>query len=64
MSVPHLLRVVTANLKDKYGEDLAAAGIAIPTVQWVALNFQPKNRAANAALNYTGRFNVVYSSCC
>ena len=62
LSIPILIKEVEERLVEEYGskEEFIAAGNDIPSAQWVALNFMPKNRKDHRQLNYTGRFEVVY----
>ena len=39
---------------------LLKPNIPVPSESWIALQFQPKNRSAKSALNYTGKFDIVY----
>ncbi|XP_070571401.1 uncharacterized protein [Ptychodera flava] len=51
MSVRHLLETV---------EKRCPPGTAIPSKQWLRLQFWPKNPSTKASLQYTGRLNIKY----
>ena len=62
ISIPILINEVEKRMMELYGgkQQLVAARHDIPSIQWVALNFMPKNRKDHRQLHYTGQFEVVY----
>ena len=52
---------VAVSIKDLVRKVIALKpNILVPSESWIVLQFQPKNRSANTALNYTGKFDIVY----
>jgi hypothetical protein len=59
ISVRDLREAVIEILKNKYDQETFEK-INIPSVEWIRLQFQPKNQYAKSAIQYTGRFNIEY----
>ncbi|CAB4401187.1 unnamed protein product [Rhizophagus irregularis] len=52
-------RIIT-HLNTKYQGPPLPDDIAIPSEEWIRLNFAPSNAYTTKAMQYTGRFNVKY----
>ena len=60
ISVNHLREIISGKLKEKFPQE----DIPIPSLEWVRLQFLPRNPYATTALRYTGKFNVRYAVQC
>ena len=60
ISVSHLRETISSRLKQKLPND----DVPIPSVEWVRLQFWPRNPYATTSLRHTGRFDVKYAVQC
>lgn len=60
ISVNHLREIVSAKLKEKFPTE----EVSIPSLEWMGLQFLPRNPYSTTALRYTGKFNVKYAVQC
>ena len=56
ISLRHLQEIISERLQQKFPESTHA----VPSVEWIRLQFWPANSYTNTALRYTGRFNVKF----
>ena len=56
ISLRHLQEIISERLQQKFPESTHA----VPSVEWIRLQFWPANSYTNTALWYTGRFNVKF----
>ena len=56
VSIRHLLELITERLKSKHPDST----VAIPSQEWVRLQFWPANAYTERAVRYTGRFKVKF----
>ena len=59
ISVQDFCEAVIEILKNKYDLETFEQ-INIPSIEWIRLQFQPKNPYAKNAIQYTSRFNIEY----
>jgi hypothetical protein len=59
ISVRDLREAVIEILKEKHDQETFEK-INIPSIEWIRLQFQPKNPYAKNAIQYTGQFNIEY----
>ena len=57
VSVRHLREVIVERLSQKFPDD----DKAVPSEEWIRLQFWPKNPFGHSALRHTGRFNVKFA---
>ena len=60
ISVSHLRETISSRLKQKLPND----DVPIPSVEWMRLQFWPRNPYATTSLQHTGRFDVKYAVQC
>ena len=56
ISIRHLRELISARLQQKFPD----SHNAVPSEEWVRLQFWPRNPYSTLALHHTGRFNVKY----
>ena len=56
VSIWHFRKVIVKRLAQKFPNNYAA----IPSVEWITLQFWPKNPFSHSALRHTRRFNVRF----
>lgn len=57
VSIRHLREIIVERLAQKFPSD----DKAIPSDEWIRLQFWPKNPFGHSALRHTGRFNVKFA---
>jgi hypothetical protein len=60
ISIRELRDRVITRLNTKYQGPPLPDDVAVPSEEWIRLNFTPSNAYATKAMHYTGRFNVKY----
>ena len=60
ISVANLREIITARLEKKFPN----GDVSIPSLEWIRLQFWPRNPYAATALHYTGRYNIKYAIQC
>ena len=58
ISLHHLLTLVKARIEEKYPND--ESKLQVPSVEWLRLQFWPRNPYSTAALRHTGRINLKF----
>lgn len=59
--VAHMAHFISQRDLHRMASEKCPPDTPIPSLDWVALQFQPKSMQCHRALNYTGRLNVRYS---
>ena len=57
----HLSHFISVHDLHKMASDKCPSGTAIPSLDWLRLQFQPKSARAYAALRYTGKLDIRYA---
>ena len=60
ISVNHLREIISSKVKEKFPQE----EVPIPSLEWMRLQFLPRNPYTATALKYTGKFNVRYAVQC
>ena len=56
ISIRHLRDIITERLQKKHTDNMPA----VPSIEWIRLQFWPSNPYSSAALRYTGQFKVKH----
>ena len=56
ISIRHLRHIITERLQKKHTDNMPA----VPSIEWIRLQFWPSNPYSSAALRYTGQFKVKH----
>ena len=58
--IAHLSHFISQRDLHQQAADKCPPGTPIPSIDWLALQFQPKSRQSHAALKYSGKLDVRY----